>query len=142
MSGCAICGFSEDRCLDGRFQPASPGTMRFTFENVPVGMYAVAAYHDINMDEPDGFEFHRPSARTLWLLQRCRASGAAEFSRWQRVPVTPQEATIDVRLARMGRQLKARCRRFCGIVSIERPAAGPDMTRTCAVSGIDEDSGR
>ena len=76
--------------------------MRFTFENVPVGMYAVAAYHDINMDERMDFEFHRPSARTLWLLQRCRASGAAEFLDGTGCPLPPQEATIDVRLARMG----------------------------------------
>lgn len=41
-------GFDEALCLDGKFQPARPGTMTFVFENVPPGTYAIAAYHDVN----------------------------------------------------------------------------------------------
>ena len=41
-------GFEEALCVDGAFKPARPGTMTFTFDNVPPGMYAIAAYHDVN----------------------------------------------------------------------------------------------
>jgi uncharacterized protein (DUF2141 family) len=41
-------GFEEAACVDGKFAPARPGTMVFTFENVPPGLYAIAAYHDVN----------------------------------------------------------------------------------------------
>lgn len=94
-------GFSEDRCLDGRFQPASPGTMTFTFENIPVGMYAVAAYHDINMDERMDSNFIGLPREPYGFSNDVGRRAPPNFSMAQ-VPVTPQEATIDVRLARMG----------------------------------------
>lgn len=41
-------GFDEASCIDGKFAPARAGAMVFTFQNVPPGMYAIAAYHDVN----------------------------------------------------------------------------------------------
>lgn len=94
-------GFSEDRCLDGRFQPARPGTMSFTFENVPVGMYAVAAYHDINMNERMDSNFIGLPREPYGFSNDVGRRAPPSFSMAQ-VPVTAPATTIDVRLARMG----------------------------------------
>lgn len=94
-------GFSEDRCLDGRFKPATPGTMTFSFENVPVGMYAVAAYHDINMDERMDSNFFGLPREPYGFSNDVGRRAPPNFSMAQ-VPVTARTATIDVRLARMG----------------------------------------
>ena len=40
--------FDETGCPFGTNRPTKPGTMEFTFDNVPPGLYAVAAYHDVN----------------------------------------------------------------------------------------------
>jgi len=93
-------GFDEASCVDGRFQPARPGTMTFTFENVSPGTYAVAAYHDVNgngrMDtgmfglpqEPYGFSNDVGRIAPPNFL-------AATF------PVSSPGVTVDVRMARM-----------------------------------------
>jgi uncharacterized protein (DUF2141 family) len=94
-------GFSEDRCFDGRFQPASPGTMTFVFENVPVGMYAVAAYHDINMNERMDTNIIGLPREPYGFSNDVGRRGPPNF-RTAQVPVNPPETTIDVRLARMG----------------------------------------
>ena len=94
-------GFQEDRCFDGRFQPARPGTMTFTFENVPVGMYAVAAYHDINMNERMDANFFGLPREPYGFSNDVGRRAPPNFSAAQ-VPVTSPATTIDVRLARMG----------------------------------------
>ncbi len=94
-------GFSEDRCLDGRFQPAQPGMMSFTFEDVPVGMYAVAAYHDINMDAQMDSNFIGLPREPYGFSNDVGRRAPPNFSMAQ-VPVTASDTTIDVRLARMG----------------------------------------
>lgn len=94
-------GFQEDRCFDGRFQPARPGTMSFTFENVPVGMYAVAAYHDINMNERMDTNFIGLPREPYGFSNDVGRRAPPNFSMAQ-VPVNAPATTIDVRLARMG----------------------------------------
>ncbi|MCC5976927.1 MAG: DUF2141 domain-containing protein [Salinarimonas sp.] len=94
-------GFAEERCLDGRFQPAQPGTMRFTFENVPVGMYAVAAYHDINMNERMDTNIIGLPREPYGFSNDVGRRAPPNFSAAQ-VPVTAPSTTINVRMARMG----------------------------------------
>jgi uncharacterized protein (DUF2141 family) len=93
-------GFEESLCIDGKFQAARHGTMTFTFENVPPGTYAIAAYHDVNgngrMDtgtfslpkEPYGFSNDVGRIAPPNFL-------AATF------PVSSPGVTVSVRMARM-----------------------------------------
>ncbi|WP_407519979.1 DUF2141 domain-containing protein [Methylobacterium oryzisoli] len=48
----ALCvgGLSEEACRIGESAPASAPTLRFGFANVPPGVYAVAAYQDLDGD--------------------------------------------------------------------------------------------
>lgn len=93
-------GFSERECLDGRFQPARAGSMTFVFENVPAGLYAVAAYHDVNMNEEMDSNFfglpREPYGFSNDVGRRAPPNYlAAQF------PVEPPGLTVNIRMARM-----------------------------------------
>lgn len=92
-------GLAEDQCLGGRFQPARRGSMTFVFENVPAGVYAVAAYHDVNGDGVMDTNFIGIPREPYGFSNDVGRRGPPSFMGAQ-VPVNPPRATIDVRLDR------------------------------------------
>ncbi len=93
-------GFAESECLDGRFEAARAGSMTFTFENVPPGVYAVAAYHDVNGDgRMDTGMFGLPK-EPYGFSNDVGRTAPPNFLRAQ-IPVSAPGATIDIRMGRM-----------------------------------------
>ncbi|MGY6568493.1 MAG: DUF2141 domain-containing protein [Salinarimonas sp.] len=93
-------GFSESECFDGRFQPARQGTMTFVFENVPVGVYAVAAYHDVNMNGRMDTSFLGLPREPYGFSNDVGRRGPPNFLAAQ-FPVGSPSVTVNVRMARM-----------------------------------------
>ena len=93
-------GFEEALCIDGKFQAARPGTMTFTFENVPPGTYAIAAYHDVNGNgRMDTGTFSLPKEPYGFSNDVGRIAPPNFLA--ATIPVSSPGATITVRMARM-----------------------------------------
>ncbi|TVR10794.1 MAG: DUF2141 domain-containing protein [Salinarimonadaceae bacterium] len=92
-------GLAESECLGGRFQPARRGEMTFVFENIPAGVYAVAAYHDVNGNGVLDTNFLGIPREPYGFSNDAGRRGPPNFNSAQ-VPVNPPRATINVRLDR------------------------------------------
>lgn len=92
-------GFAESDCLGGRFQPARPGEMRFVFDAVPTGVYAVAAYHDVNGNGVMDSNFLGVPREPYGFSNDVGRRAPPNFLGAQ-VPVNPPRTTINVRLDR------------------------------------------
>jgi uncharacterized protein (DUF2141 family) len=92
-------GLAEDQCLSGRFQSARRGDMTFVFENVPAGVYAIAAYHDVDSNGVMDTNFIGIPREPYGFSNDVGRRGPPNFVSAQ-VPVSPPSATINIRLDR------------------------------------------
>jgi uncharacterized protein (DUF2141 family) len=88
-------------CPAGDARPARPGTMRFTFRNVPAGPIAVAVYQDVNGDGQLNRNLLGIPSEPYGFSNDVGRIAIPTFER-ARVRVDEPATTIPVRLARFG----------------------------------------